>query len=162
MVRQWKKLPRESLSLEAFKRYLDVALGNIVLWWIWWCWINGCAWWSQRFFPTSVILWLYNSMTNAYQAPRMHELCYLWDWAGKAPKRRYEGELQAGASASTVEEWCLLDHLSREAVKWMAGSFSEKPVWESYMSLEDGSVECDCTAFTIFLHKTDHFKTFFS
>lgn len=61
------------------------------------------------------------------------------------------------APVSAVEEWCLLDHLSKEEVKGMAGGCSKKPVWESHMNLADGFVECDCTAFTIFLHKTDNF-----
>lgn len=91
----------------------------------------------------------------------MAELCYLWDCAGRAPKGRYEGGLQAGAGASTAE-WCLFDHISREVAKRMAGGCSEMPVWESHMNLADGFVECDCTAFTIFLHKTNHFLTFFS
>ncbi|KAK4831751.1 hypothetical protein QYF61_018949 [Mycteria americana] len=44
VVKHWKRLPREvfeSPSLEVFKRHVDAALRDIVLWWTWQCQVNG-------------------------------------------------------------------------------------------------------------------------
>lgn len=53
----WKKLPRESATLEVFKKLVDVALGDMVQWWTWWCYISCSVWWPWRSFPTGNILW---------------------------------------------------------------------------------------------------------
>lgn len=43
-VRHWNKPPRrlvESLPLEVFKAHVDMALGNMVVWWAWQSCINN-------------------------------------------------------------------------------------------------------------------------
>ena len=44
VVTQWNRLPKEAVeapSLEAFKTRLDVALGSLVWWLVWWLHIAG-------------------------------------------------------------------------------------------------------------------------
>lgn len=48
VVRHCNKLPREvaeSPSLEFFKKHVDMALGDMVYWWTWKCWVSS---WTQQ------------------------------------------------------------------------------------------------------------------
>jgi len=45
VVKHWTRLPRamvESLSLEGFKKHVDVALQDMVQQ-AWWCWVDSCT-----------------------------------------------------------------------------------------------------------------------
>lgn len=40
------------LLLEVFKRWVDVALRDMVWWWAWQYWVDSCICWSYRSLPT--------------------------------------------------------------------------------------------------------------
>lgn len=48
-------------------RHADVSRMDAVSWWPCQCWAHGWTWWSQTPFPTSVILWFYNSPSWSVQ-----------------------------------------------------------------------------------------------
>jgi len=120
VVRHWTRLPRAvvgSLSLEGFKKRVDVALQDRI-YQAWWCWVGGWCWWSWRSFPTLMILWFYSLMAAACQMPVVTCNCkaFCQGWSHGTPVSRTSSSGEATQPRGRAPSQC------RGGGRWARGS----------------------------------------